>query len=852
MEKRTRRFLWGSFVCMVVVCIVVFVSLTYFMSQKTNESIQEISQIYMEEVNTQLRQKFASIAGLRLEQVEGIVARVPADAFDSNEDMIDELILCAEVRNFTYLGFYTPEGGLIKILGNEVSIADNDNVLMHLQNNGEMVGQGVDEAGNKFLLLGKAASYPMGDGNQSMALVAGLSMDYLNTALYLDETEGRVYSHIIDDEGYFVIRNGSAYRKSYYERIAEEYSEYNGKSVKDYAQELREAIVSNQIFCDTIILEGEERMIYCSPISGNTSWYLISAMRTQILDEAITKLDKVRLRIMLCSSLAILLVMLFIFIRYFALSRKQMIEINEARETAVKANKAKSDFLSSMSHDIRTPMNAIIGMTEIALKNIGDSLKTEDCLKKVLLSSKHLLALINDVLDMSKIESGKMTLNMHRVSLREAMGDIVNIMQPQVKAKKQYFDILIKDVLSEDVYCDGVRLNQILVNLLSNAVKFTPEEGKIDVHMYQEASPKGGEYVRTHFIVEDNGIGMSKEFQQKIWDTFARDDREQVQKTTGTGLGTSIVRKIVDLMGGEIELTSELDKGSKFHITLDLRRAEEIEEMKLPSWRLLVVDDNELLCASAVSSLTELGVSAEWALGGNQAIKMVEEHHTKGEDYDFVLVDWKMPHMNGLETIHEIRKRVGKGIPVFLISAYDWSDIEDEAGKVEIEGFISKPLFKSTLYTCLKHYADNMETSDNEDVNEVIDFTGAKVLVAEDIDINWEIAEEVLSAYGFELDRAENGKICVEMFEKSEPGYYSVILMDIRMPVMDGYDATRAIRALDRTDRYLPIVAMTADAFEDDVQYCISCGMNAHVAKPLDIKELIRVLHKFIHGEEME
>lgn len=852
MEKKTRRFLWGSFFCMVLVCVAVFITLTYFMSQKTNESIQEISQIYMEEVNTQLRQKFDSIVSLRLEQVEGIIARTPANNFSDNVELREELMLCAEVRNFTYLGFLTEEGELVKICGEELEASEKNSVLPNLESNGEMVGHGIDDQGNKFLLLGKKAVYPIGDGRESIALVAGVSMDYLNKALYLDEMEGSVYSHIVDVDGNFVIRNGNAYRNSYYDRILEEYSALNGKPVEEYVKELKSAIGANEIYSSFVVLEGEQRLVYCSPISGNTSWYLISAMRTKVLDEAITKLDTVRLGIMICSSMAILLVMLIIFLRYFALSRQQMQQINEARRVAVQANKAKSDFLSSMSHDIRTPMNAIIGMTEIALKNVADVAKTEDCLKKVLLSSKHLLALINDVLDMSKIESGKMTLNQHRVSLRETMGDIVNIMQPQVKSRKQYFDILIRDVVSEDVYCDSVRLNQVLVNLLSNAVKFTPEEGRIDVHMFQEESPAGAEYVRTHFVVEDNGIGMSEEFQRKIWDTFARDDRELVQKTTGTGLGTSIVKKIVDLMGGTITLTSELNKGSKFHITLDLKRAEALEEMKLPEWRLLVVDDNELLCSSAVSNLAELGVKAEWALSGREAVKMVEEHHLNGEDYNFVLVDWKMPDMNGLQTIKEIRSRVGKGIPVFLISAYDWNDIEEQAENVEIEGFISKPLFKSTLYTCLKHYIDGREAAAEEAENNNIDFTGERLLVAEDIEINWEIAQEILSSYGFELDHAENGKLCVEMFEKSEPRYYSAVLMDIRMPVMDGYDATRAIRKLDRPDKYLPIVAMTADAFEDDVQYCINCGMNAHVAKPLDIKELIRVLHKFIHGEEVD
>ena len=437
-----------------------------------------------------------------------------------------------------------------------------------------------------------------------------------------------------------------------------------------------------------------------------------------------------------------------------------------------------------------------------------------------------------------------MTFHMNRMSLRETLDDIVNIIQPQVKARSQFFDIFIRNILSEEVYCDGVRINQVLLNLLSNALKFTQEGGRIDVHVYQEPSDQGEEYVRTHFEVEDNGIGMSQEFQKKIWDTFSRDSSEQVQKTTGTGLGMAITKRIVELMGGTIELQSELGKGSSFHVILDFRKAESVEEWKLPEWNVLVVDDNEMICHSAVSNLEELGIHAEWTLDGKKAIEMIEERHNRKEDYRFVLIDWKMPNMNGLQTIRRIRERIGKSVPVFLISAYDWSEIEEEARNVEIEGFISKPLFKSTLYSYLKHYAEENPDDSEENENEAPDFTGKRILVAEDIEINWEIANEILSSFGFELEHAENGKICVDMFSASEIGYYDVILMDIRMPVMNGYDATRAIRALTREDKELPIIAMTADAFENDVQVCLQCGMNAHVAKPLDIQELIRTLQK--------
>ena len=854
MVNQTRKFLWSSFVGVIFISIVVFCVLTLLMSKKTQESINEVGEIYMAEMNVQLQQKFASIISLRLEQVEGITRAVPADTAEYGEELLEELRQNAIYRNFTYMGFFTEDGGLEQIYGGNVEMVSSDDVMLSLEQNGSMVEQGIDKEDQKVLLLGTEAYYPLTDGRKSCALVVGVSMEYLNSALFLEENEdedGQVYSHVIDKNGNFVIRNAGAYRNSYFDRIREVYEMPKGMTVEQYCEELQAAMEAGDIYSSFVMVEGEKRQLYCSPISENTSWYLITVMSNSMLDNAISRLDKTRAAIMVGSSMIILIVMTLVFILYFRLSRQQMQALKLAKDEAEHANKAKSEFLSNMSHDIRTPMNAIIGMSEIALRNMKEPDRVEDCLKKVLLSSKHLLGLINDVLDMSKIESGKMTLNLGLLSLRETMDDVVNIMQPQVKARNQYFDIFIQNIVSEEVYCDSVRLNQVLLNLLSNAVKFTPEAGRIDVHVYQEASPKGEEYIRTHFIVEDNGIGMSEEFQKKIWDTFTREDSERVKGIVGTGLGTSITKKIVDLMEGTIELNSELHKGSKFHVTLDFKKAEKVDEMKLPEWHILVVDDNELLCQSAVASLEELGVCAEWITDGAKAVEMIEERHRNNDDYHFVLIDWKMPNMDGLQTLREIRARVGDKIPVFLISAYDWSDIENEIVGTEIEGFISKPLFKSTLYSRLSQYVDGTSSTTEKESN-IVDFTGKKILLAEDIDLNWEIANEVLSEYGFELDHAENGKVCVDMFENSRPGYYDVILMDIRMPVMNGYEATKTIRALGREDKNLPIIAMTADAFADDVQYCLNCGMNAHVAKPLDIKELLRVLQKFLYNGESD
>lgn len=512
----------------------------------------------------------------------------------------------------------------------------------------------------------------------------------------------------------------------------------------------------------------------------------------------------------------------------------------------MKANMAKSEFLSRMSHDIRTPLNAVMGMTEIALKNVDNTEKVEECLKKVKLSSKHLLGLINDILDMSKIESGKMTLNITQISLREIVDDIVNIMRPQIQSRNQKFDIFVQNIETEKVYCDNIRLNQVLLNILSNAVKFTPEEGRIDVYIYQEASPEGEEYVRTHFRIKDTGIGMSEEFQEKLWDAFAREETEEVQNITGTGLGMAITKRIVDIMGGTIELQSQLGSGSEFHITLDLKKGSMGEDEKLPEWNMLVLDDDETLCMSAAENLKELGVHTDWTVDGKKAVEMIEEHHRNGNDYQFMLIDWKMPYKDGIQMLCEIRKKTGKEIPAFLISAYDLTDIEKDLDGIQIEGFIQKPLFKSTLYENLIKYVRKEENPSEKEEKKQADLSGKRILLAEDVDMNWEIANEILTSFGLLVERAENGKICVEKFTQSETGYYDAVLMDIRMPVMNGYDAAIAIRASERSDKDLPIIAMTADAFSEDIQHCLACGMNAHIAKPLNVKELMGRLEEFL------
>ena len=845
MFNNTKKFLLTSVSCLVVLCIVIFVWLGSVMGGKSYNAINEVGSLYMSEMSTQLQQKFDAIIDLQVSRVEALIRRTPPESVTYGKEMLEELVLSADIREFKHLGLYRKDGGSETIYGESVRFLSEDEFQDVMSDADKSITSGFSKSDEKLLLMVVDAAYPMQDGGTSDVVVAGMPMKYLEEALVLEGDSSMVYSHIIRKDGEFVVRSGDAFRDNYFSRIEETISQNDPKGPGHYVDELKTAIEAEENY--SALLEdknGIHQHLYCAPLD-EPDWYLVSVMPYGILDDAIMNLNSQQQGLILAACGVILFAVAVIFVLYYRLTQQQLRELERAEKRAFQASQAKSEFLSSMSHDIRTPMNGIVGMTAIAMANVDDPLRVQDCLKKISLSSRHLLGLINDVLDMSKIESGKLSMNMDILSLREVMEALVNIVQPQIKDKNQHFDIFIQNIYTEMVCCDGVRLNQILINLLSNAVKFTPKEGRINVYLSQEESPVDDAHVRCHFRVKDNGIGMSEEFQKKIFDTFSREDMK-VQKIEGTGLGMSITKVIVDMMGGTIEVDSKQGKGSEFHVILDLEKATvDEEEMILPPWRLLVVDNNEDLCYSAASALKEIGVQAEWALNGRDALRMIADHHRRNMEYEIVLLDWKMPDMNGLETAREIRKIVGDALPILIISAYDWSDIEDEARAAGAQGFISKPLFKSNLYLGLSRYMEG-DTREEKREETVQRFEGLRILLAEDNELNWEIAEDILVDAGFEVDWAENGQICVDTFEQSDLGYYDAVLMDIRMPIMNGYEAARAIRALDRSDADLPIIAMTADAFSEDIQRCLECGMNEHVAKPIDIQKLMKLLRKYL------
>lgn len=859
MRKKTIRFLWISLLTLALLCVAVFYWLTQVMVRQSDQTLNEVANMYMEEINAQLQGHFDALVEVQLAQVEGITLAVPPDTVDKlDEEAVEDLSASGLSREFSYLALYNTDGKADILYGEPVTIREEKSFLRSLNQAEPKVVLGDTASGEVMLLLGISVGYPvsqgypMRDGSQCTALLAGIPVEKVNNSLSLNVNNNLVFSHIIETNGRFVVKNIDDDAENYYDWLLESYTfdESDGDTV---VAQMKEKLDHGEMFSMVITLEGKQMHVYCSPLS-NSEWYLITVMPYGALDEAVANLGSQRIETTIIGCGILLVATLIVFFIYFRMSRRQMNEIEQAKKEAekaqkeaVQANLAKSEFLSNMSHDIRTPMNAIVGMTAIASANIDNREQVVSCLRKISLSSKHLLGLINDVLDMSKIESGKLNLNIESICLKETAESIVTIIQPQVKAKKQKFDIFIDNICREKLYCDGVRLNQVLLNLLSNAVKFTPEGGCITMTVSQENSPKGEGYVRTHFIVQDTGIGMSEEFQKVIFDSFAREDNSRVHRTEGTGLGMAITKYIVDKMEGTITVESQKEKGSTFHVTLDLETAFEQENgMLLPPWDMLIVDDDEQLCKSTAASLEEIGIHAEWTLSGAEAIKMAQERNAQNRNYHVILLDWKIPGMDGIETARQLRRTIGNQVPILLISAYDWSDIEEEARQAGISGFIAKPLFKSTLYHGLSRLVQK-EKAQEKVQEEIPDFTGVRILLAEDNEINWEVANELLSAQGFQLDWAENGQECLEKFQQSVPGTYQAILMDIRMPVLDGYGASLAIRKLERQDaKKIPIIAMTADAFSEDIQKCLDCGMNAHVAKPIDMRKLLRLLQKEI------
>lgn len=725
-DKRITRYLKISFVAIAIACIGLFVFMSVYLNKETGDMTYQVSQLYMEEIHSQLQQKFDTILELRAMQLDAVIEAAEKSDGNFTDEVVSELKNSATVKDFTSAGLYRVDGTIEMIYGENIEMAGELIVNCNCENHNHMIQLGVNQSGEKMLVLGRLEKLSMSDGGTSDVLFATLPFAYFNEAMYLNVDETQVTSYVFDSAGNYIIKNKGAIRYDVvYDRIVNDFVGVDGKTTDDYVSELKAALAGETEYCTKYMVNNKSYILFVSKLNDGMDWYVMTDMPDNDIDNLLRGLNMSRYSVMIGVVIVIIAMMLCLFVGYYKLSHDQMVELQAAREAADIANKAKSHFLTSMSHDIRTPMNAIIGMSDIAMKNIDDPEKATQCLEKVQLSSKHLLGLINDILDMSSIESDKLTIENREVSLRQLISECVSIMQPQINAKEQKLDIFVGDMISEHIYGDNIRLEQIMLNLLSNANKYTKESGTIQLRIYQEPSNINGEHVRTILEVQDNGIGMSEEFIERIFDKFVREDRETVRNINGSGLGMAITKSIIDMMGGTIDVESKVGEGTLFRVTLESKKSRLSEQdVSLSAWEELLVDDGDV------------------------------------------------------------------------------TDTEYLRGK--------------------------------------------KFLLAEDNDINAEIVEEIMSAYGATVHRAQNGKDSVEMFEQSPVGYYDAVFMDVHMPIMDGYEATRTIRALDRGDSTLPIVAMTADVFSDNIDSCKGCGMDACITKPLDVGECMRVLKKYL------
>ena len=843
MRRKTTYFLAASFILASVFCMIVFNVQTMWMNRMGADAIKDIGVIYMSGMSRQVAAHFGTTIELRLAQV-GALADAICPARKRELDALKlELAYYARSRGFEYLAFYTDEGEFQIIYGPAVELEEPRTLQRSVRGGKNNVSAGRDEHGRRIVLIGVPAAYEIGDGRKSAALVAGLPASYLSDTLSVNVDSSMVDYSIIRRDGTFIMHNEDVESGNYFSQAGWE---------EQCAAQLQQSVENGQDYSGEIESGGKRWNLYGTALPAS-EWYLLLHMPYSTLDRTVEQLAD---RWTFCSVAGcglILCVLLLTFGWYFRLTRRQMRELNKAyqaaeteRHAAELASRAKSEFLSNMSHDIRTPMNGIMGMTAVAMNSLDDTVRIRVCLKRIGVSSRHLLGLINDMLDMAKMENGGFILNMEPLSLPEVMHNIMTVIQPQVKEKEQHFNIYVQDIQHENVCTDRVRLSQILLNILGNCVKFTQKGGSIQMFLSEEPSPKGDAYVRSCLHVRDNGIGMAKEFLTRIFDAFAREDNERVEKSEGAGMGMAITKYIVDAMGGSIRVESEPQEGSDFYISIDMEIVHKDQELLLTEKKVLVADDDALSLKNTESTLASIGLHAECVQDMEQLMHKIEEYSLKGEAV-IVLLDWDIQGMDGIEAAAQLRGRFGEAFTLVLLSDGDWDELEERALQAGVNGFASKPLFRSGIYDCLRPFVEEAVQEPEEASGDMMDFTGRRVLFAEDNELNWEIGQSMLSELGMELDRAENGKICVEKFEHSPEGWYDIILMDLRMPVMTGYEAAAAIRGLARSDAAkVPVIAVSADAFEDDIQKCLDCGMNAHAAKPYDIMELMMLMSRYL------
>ena len=869
-----KKLLWGTgFVIVAVILTLFIMSQTYIQNLVYHERLNQ-----MEEVTHQMFRSLEDVIDTHWDEVNVQCNYLYYTPLKTDTEFYRYLKKLSELSNYherqieliavDSAGHYYTENGGMGLLREMNYLADSPQWVSYVSNS-----LTVDDSRMVFLeQLSTPITLQSGEKEITLRYFGiSQSMTQLNDYFRCDAYENNNSVYVLDDDGFKLFNANDT-------ELLKGHNVYTVLSWMSYLHGSSFAVAKERLdrtgSCySNAVLDGTE-YFYALKQMENAQWTLAFLVPAKYVAVNTQKLVSIVMIIIIV--IAMVFSVITVFVGWFLLRQKQQQELQaekeanlrleqynihltqvndelrqaqdiaaEALQSAERASKAKTDFLANMSHDIRTPMNAIIGFTSLAATHIDNKEQVLDYLKKISTSSQHLLSLINDVLDMSRIESGKVKIEEKAVHLPDLVHDVRSIIQPDVSAKRLSLFIDTMDVENEDIITDPLRLSQILLNILSNAIKFTPTGGTISIRIAQKnGAPKGrGCY---EFRIKDNGIGMSEAFQKHIFEAFSREESSTVSGIQGTGLGMSITKNIVDMMGGTIAIESEPGKGSEFIVDLCFALSgQKVEPRQLPQLeglRALVADDDTDTCLSVSTMLSKIGMRPEWTISGREAVIRTRYAMEQGDEFSVYIIDWLIPDMNGIEVVRQIRKLIGKSCPIIILTAYDWTDIEEEARAAGVTAFCEKPLFLSELHRVLAepYGAEPACKSAQPDAAEL---KGKKLLLVEDNALNRELALEILKEAGFAVDTAEDGEIAVQKMKQAAPGQYDLILMDIQMPKMDGYEATRQIRALpDAAKAGIPIFAMTANAFEEDRQNALKAGMDGHIAKPLDIPHLLQVL----------
>ena len=855
-----------------LVAVAFVVGIFYIRSYMVKQTAKERSS-QLEEMISQIRANMDSGIENHWNLLMGIKATVEGKCYDSEKELTEAIAMlekgfCTDLYGCRVM--LLDSMGTAHLTEGDAGIWDDISRLADGEERHTFISDTSNVDGT-FLAFTQKLEHPIRvreDENRFTHLVLLKDVETLKKYYTTESYSGNAATYMIKKNGilaYYDAENDILGARNIFKFLEE--AEY----VKHHTfHEIREQLSTEGIVAANILLDQTE-YYYCLTTLAEYDMTLMLLIPAEYVAASTMDMmnSTIRVLVTVMSLMAVLTVLAFIFFMMVQRS-SQMVKIEqennqelnklrlaaeEAMVAAESANKAKSTFLSNMSHDIRTPMNAVIGFATLALTNVDNTEKVRDYLGKILSSSNHLLSLINDILDMSRIESGKIQLEEQEVNLSDMLHDLKNIISGQIHAKQLELYMDVMDVTDEDVFCDKTRLNQVLLNLLSNAIKFTLPGGTISIRIVQlPNAPKGkGLY---EIQVKDTGIGMSQEFADKIFEPFERERTSTVSKIQGTGLGMAISKNIIDMMGGTITMKTEKNKGTEFTIRLALRLQSERRSVakikELEGLKALVVDDDFNTCDSVTKMLAQVGMRSEWTMFGKEAVLRAKQSIELSDPFHAYIIDWRLPDVNGIEVTRQIRA-LRDDTPIIILTAYDWSDIEVEARAAGVTGFCAKPMFMSDLRESLLSALGHLEEEKDEVLPAVptaSDFKNKHVLLVEDNELNQEIAQEILEEYGFVVDTAENGAIAVEKVAAAKPGDYDLVLMDVQMPVMNGYEATREIRRLEEPAlAEIPILAMTANAFDEDRKNALECGMDGFLSKPIQIEELIQTLQSVFEGK---